>query len=665
MIASGKPVIPFGAWPSSLDAGAIAAGSSVLSELRCGPRGPGWLEQRPADRGRVTLVHPDRTGQPEDWLPAPPRGMQAAPWSVRTRVHEYGGGAWLPTGAGEFFVHDDDLHLATGAGAVHRLTRSRGAFRLADFCWDARRSRILAVCERCPTVDHPDADATTRERSDPEPAASLVALPVNPRTGEAGNLVTLHEGHDFYAAPRLDDAGDQLAFVAWDHPNMPWDGSLLFVAAVADDGRLLEATLVAGGAAESVQQPVWLAGGALAFVSDANGFWNVYRYDASGIYCVLDDGAEYADPPWVFGTASVARVGADHVVAARLREGTSELVLIDTATRFATPLDAGWIEHRSLAAGDRCVYFIGARSDAPPAVVCLPLDGSPGRELVRERMPELPPQAVSRAAFRTFRARDGEQVHAYFYAPLNPACSGPADARPPLLVLAHGGPTARTSAALNLRIQFFTSRGWAVLDVDYRGSAGHGRAYRDALNGRWGELDVTDCEDAALGVVGARLADPERIAIRGSSAGGYTVLSALTSSTLFRAGASYYGIGDLESLARTTHKFESRYLDRLVGGAEVHRARSPLFHVDRLRSPVIFFQGTEDRVVPPGQARAMAAAARERGVTAVLIEFHGEGHGFRLSSSIQHALRAEYAFYCRAFGISPAEPLIDLDLENP
>jgi len=400
------------------------------------------------------------------------------------------------------------------------------------------------------------------------------------------------------------------------------------------------------------------------FLSDLNGFWNLYRYDDSGLYCLLEDGAEYAEPPWVLGESTTVPVGPTHVVARRWLDGAGELVLVDVTRGFASPLCSTWIDYQSLCALPGALYCIASRADGPDALIRVALDGSGSTQLHSASMPAIEPADVARASAEVLVGRDGNGIHVNLYEPCSAAYAGPVDTRPPLLVLVHGGPTARAHPALNLRIQYFTSRGWMALEVDYRGSSGYGRRYREALNGLWGLLDVTDCEDAAQALVRARRVDPERIAIRGSSAGGLTVLAALTNSPTFRAGTSLYGIGDLTALARDTHKFESRYLDTLVGGPAALTARSPIHQADRITAPILLLQGSEDRVVPPAQAHSMLDALRARRVPAAYIEFPGEGHGFRTAAHIERALESEYAFYCRVFGLVPTAPLPALEIEN-
>lgn len=632
----------YGNWRSPLQAEEIAAGAIALRDLRSHGHTLYWLESRPAEKGRTTLMA-FRSGEPA-------MELTPEPFNVRTRVHEYGGGAYLPTAGGVFFVNWSDQRIYRFAdGAISAVTRNDESLRFADFCWDDVRKRLIAVTEE--------------HGAGSEPINRLQALdPEKP-----GAVATLHEGHDFYSSPSVSRDGTQLAFVCWDHPNMPWDGCQLVRSGFGPHGELADDVIVAGGADESVQQPEWLGTDALTFLSDRNGYWNLYRYDESGQYCALEDGAEYGVPQWVFGVRQFAGVSDSHVMAAR-QGPEPELVMIDTVGGFATPMtDAGGAAGLgSLVKWDGNVCCIAEYPDRLPAIVRCPLDGSPPTPIHQAGTAPLGPDLISRAESIQYPTRDGKTAFAYYYRPRNPdyPVTGAEAERPPLLVMSHGGPTAAASKALNLRIQYYTTRGWAVVDVDYRGSSGYGRAYRQALNGQWGVLDVTDCEDAVRYLIDQGLADADRIAIRGGSAGGFTTLAALTRSRIFRAGASHYGIGDLHALARDTHKFESRYLHTLIGSEAALDDRSPITHADALSAPVIFFQGSDDRVVPPGQSRQMAKALRERGIPVAYVEFAGEGHGFRRAENIARSLRNEHEFFCRVFGLMGADDVNDLEIEN-
>lgn len=638
-------ILPYGSWPSPLAAEALVAGVVGLTALKAHGRFLYWLEARPEEGGRTTLVRLD-----PDTADGVAEELTPAPFNVRSRVHEYGGGAYRPSDAGVFFVNftDQNLYRIEQDGAVTQLTHSDARERFADFVVDAPRKRLLSVCER-----HGDDGAVDN---------CLMSV-----AWADGATEIVAQGHDFYSSPRLDGSGKRLAFVAWDHPNLPWDGTTLYLTELNDSGAPTELTTLAGGSQESVQQPQWLADGSLLYLSDANGFWNLYRFDESGSYVVLEDGADYGGPPWGFDTRSYVDAGADHVIAVRQGQSAQECVLVNARNTMASPLQpdpAPWCGFDSpcVIAGD--FYFIGRYPNRSPTVERLPLRGGQARTLKAAGGPTLDEADVSRAEALRFPTRDGAEAYAYYYPPCQGSIRGAEQERPPLVVMSHGGPTAAASPAFSLLTQYYTTRGWAVLDVNYRGSTGYGRAYRKALDGHWGLMDVSDCEDGVRYLARGGRIDPARVAIRGGSAGGYTTLAALTTTSTFRAGASHYGIGDLRALARDTHKFESRYLDSLLGGEGALTERSPINHLDGLACPVIFFQGSEDRIVPPNQSQAMTQALRSRAIPTAYLEFEGEGHGFRDGRNIVRAVRSEVAFFSRVFHIDAADPDPDLIIEN-
>ncbi|MEM8766707.1 MAG: prolyl oligopeptidase family serine peptidase [Pseudomonadota bacterium] len=637
--------LPYGSWPSPLAADALVEGVVGLSSLQAQGGYLYWLEARPEEGGRSTLVRLDPRA-PD----AVAEELTPAPYNVRSRVHEYGGGAYRAHDAGVFFVNfaDQNLYRIGSDGTVAQLTEGDSQERFADFAVDAERERLLCICER----HHEDGSVEN----------SLVSV-----AWTDGRTADVARGHDFYAAPRLSANGGRLAFVAWDHPNMPWDGTTLYVTDLDAEGMPTELMTLAGGAQESVQQPLWLADDSLVYLSDANGFWNLYRFDDSGSYVVLEDGADYGGPPWGLDTRSYADAGADHLIAVRQGPSAQEFVLVNARNTMASPLQpdpAPWCGFDSPCVIGGDLYFIGRYPHRSPSIERLPLRGGQAVTLKAAGGPALNDADVSWAEALSFPTRDGAEAYGYFYAPKRAAIEGPEDERPPLVVMSHGGPTAAASPAFSLLTQYYTTRGWAVLDVNYRGSTGYGRSYRKALDGHWGLLDVSDCEDGVRHLAGARRIDPDRVAIRGGSAGGYTTLAALTTTGTFRAGASHYGIGDLHALARDTHKFESRYLDNLLGNDEALAERSPINHLDGLRCPVIFFQGSEDRVVPPNQSQAMASALRERDIPTAYLEFQGEGHGFRDGRNIVRAVRSEVSFFSRVFHIEAADPHPDLSIDN-
>jgi dipeptidyl aminopeptidase/acylaminoacyl peptidase len=611
-------------------ASAVATGMGSMAELSVADGAAMWLESRPREGGRVTLVRSAGSGREE---------LTPAPWNVRSRVHEYGGGAFTRAADGIWFVNAADQNVyAIEPSGIRQITTSSVATRFADLEYDPLRGRLHAVCER-----HLANGSVVNE---------LVAIDLT-----TGSLLTLHEGRDFYASPRLAPDGATLAALAWDHPNMPWDGTQLVALRLSAEG-VADETVIAGGARESILQPAWDETGALCFLSDRSGWWNLYRHDAAGTHAACPDDAEYGSPPWAFGLRDYALLGRGFAAAVRRTEGSQELVLVELESGLQSPLHEGCVGYSYLVAQPGALCFVGHHSDRPPAIVRLDLGTREQTELARGALPGLDPVRFSHARHLAVSTRDERRTWCFYYAPSH------APNPPPLMVMSHGGPTSAANASLSLLVQFYTSRGWAVADVNYRGSTGYGVTYRRALDGRWGELDVQDCEDVARHLIGRGLADPSRVAIRGGSAGGFTTLAALTRTTTFRAGASHYGIADLEILARDTHKFESHYLDSLLGSPDALVERSPIHHIDGFRCPVIFFQGGEDRVVPPNQTESMVAALDRRKLPVACMMFPDEGHGFRAADNIVRALEGEYVFLCRVLDLPVPSEMPPIEIRN-
>ncbi|MFL5336286.1 MAG: alpha/beta hydrolase family protein [Geminicoccaceae bacterium] len=641
------PIVrPYGTWPSPISAELITGTQVGLASPWLDGADVYWAESRPLEGGRVTLIRRDRDGAQLEVTPAP--------FNLRTRVHEYGGRAFTARNGvvvGVEFRDQRVYRLEQGKPPQPLTPESGGKLRYADLVLDPSRGRVLAIRE-----DH---------RGDGEPVNTLVALGLE---GDPGEGEILAGGHDFFAYPRPSPDATQLAWITWDHPNMPWDSSQLWVAGLDEAGFPLAPVAVETGAEESLVQPEWSPGGQLHVVSDRSDFWSLYRVDGQALVPVALIAAELAGPLWNLGARWYDFIDDGTALAIATERGRSRLVRLDLATGADATVDLPFVEYAGVtcAAGRALVQALA--EDAPGAIVLIELDQPEFQVVASGGVLDLGQAVIARAEHITFASGDGRQAFALYYPPTNPDSAAPDGELPPLVVRSHGGPTGRASPALNLQIQFWTSRGFAVVDVDYAGSTGYGRAYRSLLDGKWGVLDVEDCIAAARHLAEIGKADPDRLAIRGGSAGGYTTLCALTFHDCFKAGASWYGIGDLEALLRDTHKFESRYLDRLVGpwpeSAEIYRARSPIHHTDGLSCPVIFLQGLDDKVVPPNQAEAMIDALRRKGVAVAYLPFPGEGHGFRAAGAIQRAMLAEYAFFCRVFGISPAEGLPGLEIEN-
>ncbi|HYL79980.1 MAG TPA: S9 family peptidase, partial [Candidatus Acidoferrum sp.] len=495
-----------------------------------------------------------------------------------------------------------------------------------------------------------------------EPANTIVS--VDPERGGPGEI--LLAGRDFYAAPRLDPGGTRLAYLAWDHPHMPWDGAQLWVVPVRGDGSLGAPEHLAGGDRESAIQPSWSPEGMLHFVSDRTGWWNLYRVSDQKVEALTELEAEFAQPPWVFGMSHYAF--ARRLVCTYTQTGAWKLASLDSAGRRLVPADVPHTGFASVRSDGRRVVLLAGSPTEPWSVISL--DPDSGRKEVVRRATELrfDPGYLSTPAAIEFPTAGARTAHGIFYAPRNKDFVAPEGERPPLLVMIHGGPTSATSTVLRLGIQYYTSRGIAVLDVNYGGSTGYGREYRERLYGQWGVVDVEDCCHGAHHLATQGLADSKRLAITGGSAGGYTALASLAFRDVFAAGASHYGVSDCEILARETHKFEARYLDTLIGPyperRDLYLERSPLYHLEGLRRPVIFFQGLDDKVVPPNQAEMMWSALRERGVPTAYVPFPGEQHGFRRAENIRRALEGEFYFFSRVFRFAPADAIEPVPIQN-
>lgn len=642
---------PYGSWTSPLSAQQVAAAAISLGYATARFGQLYWTESRPADQGRTALVAV-RAGSSN-----PAADVTPAEFNLRTRVHEYGGRPYATVGDAIVFSHfvDQRLHLQC-AGAPPRAFTPPG-YRYADGAASRDGRRLFAVRE-----DHSAAG---------EPVNSIVAL--DPTQDAAGNV--LFDAADFVAYPRP-SADGRLAFIAWHHPSMPWDATTMHVGTLTDTG-LRDVCVVAGGADapnESVLEPVWADDGTLYFLSDRSGFWNLYRWRGQAVERVTDIDADFGGPLWNLGITTYALTGDGQALARVCREAVDSLVRIDLASGAVTLLPLPFVSFGSIGLLDaRTGFAIAAAADAPPALITIDLATGDHWVVRAAADSPLPAALVSPAESIRFVTRPGadgvsRSAQAFFHPPHNPAFCGPAEEAPPLIVLLHGGPTSHAAPTLNLAIQYWTTRGFAVVNVNYGGSSGFGRAYRDRLLGEWGVVDLADAVAAVDHLAGTGRVNGARVAIRGGSAGGYTVLAALAFTRRFAAGINYFGIADLESLAADTHKFESRYLDRLIAplpqGLPIYRARSPIHHLQALDGALITFQGSEDKAVPPEQSRRIVAAVRARGRPVAYIEFDGEQHGFRNAQNIARALDAELYFLGRIFGFVPADAIDAVKIDN-
>ena len=638
-------VTPYGSWKSPITSDLIVSETIGLGQIALDGQDVYWVEGRPTEGGRYVIVRRMLDGRTTDVTPPP--------FNARTRVHEYGGGAFAVADGTVYFSNFSDQRLyRQDPGAEPRPITPEADLRYADGIIDHRRSRMICVRE-----DHTDPGR--------EAVNAIVSLDLE---GDDSGGQVLVSGNDFYSSPRLSPDGSRLAWLTWNHPNMPWDGTELWVGELVADGSLGQSERVAGGEDESIFQPEWSPDGVLHFVSDQTGWWNLYRWRDGRVEPFIKVEAEFGLPQWVFGMSTYAFESTSRILCAYTQQGTWRLASLNTTTGELEPIEIPYsgTEYVQVASG-RVVFLAGSPTE-PTSVVQLNLAT---RELgVLRRSSEIMIDAghLSIPQEIEFPTERGLTAYAFFYAPQNRDYVAPPGERSPLLVISHGGPTGKASSTLNLVIQYWTSRGIAVLDVNYGGSIGYGRAYRERLEGQWGIVDVDDCVNGARYLVEQGAVDGNRLAIRGGSAGGYTTLSALTFRDIFKAGASYFGVSDLEALAKDTHKFESRYLDRMVGPyperRDLYRERSPIHFTHRLSCPMILFQGLEDKVVPPDQAETMFEAVRAKGLPVAYLPFEGEQHGFRRAENIKRALDAELYFYSRVFGFELADPVEAVPIEN-
>ena len=638
-------VAPYGSWKSPITSDLIVSKTIGIGSLVIKQDDIYWLEKRPQEKGRNLIVgYSNHRGL---------KNITPSPLSVRSKIHEYGGGA--------FTIEKDTIYFSSYSdGRIYQqvLNKQPQALtnkvqqRYGDIIVDSSRNRLICVCE-----DHSPTDR--------EAINNIISIDLD--TGRIRNLIT---GADFYSSPRLSPNGEHLAWLSWNHPDMPWDSTYLWLAKINHDGSIEKPELVAGGQVESICEPKWSPSGELYFASDRTNWWNLYRRNQDGSVEILHEmAAEFAYPHWVFGLSTYAFAGRNRLVCAYSTNGYWHLGNINTETKQFKEIKTKYTNISDLQATESgFAVFIGGLPTETTAVVKLNLDT--GQEQILKRTGDLTidPGYLSLPEAIAFPTTDNLTAYAWYYPPVNQDYVAPSGELPPLIVKSHGGPTAAAAVDLNLRIQYWTSRGFGYLDVNYGGSIGYGREYRQRLEGKWGIVDVDDCVNGAKFLVSQGKVDGDKLVITGSSAGGYTTLAALTFRNTFKAGASYYGVSDLEILAKDTHKFESRYLDRLVGKYPEERSiyleRSPIHFTEQLNCPVIFFQGLEDKVVPPNQAEMMFQAIKEKGLPVAYVPFEEEAHGFRISENIKKALDSEYYFYARIFGFQSGESVNAIQIIN-
>ncbi len=645
---SGKKTTPYGSWASPITPDLLLKGTVHMRNqmLRWDGDDLYWSELRPYEAGRIVVCRRAADGTIAD---VTPQGFNA-----RSRVHEYGGGHYAVKDGTVFFTNfkDQRLYRQEHGGAPRAIT-PEADIRHADMLIDTERNLVFAVRE----------DHTT---GTPEPVNTIVALDAEGKR----DPITIASGNDFYSSPKLSPDGKRLAWQTWNHPNMPWDESEIWVGELDRDGNVLSSRKIAGGRNESVLQPEWSPSGELYFVSDRNDWWNLYRARGEGDEPVCRRAAEFGAPQWAFGQRFYAFRGdkPEEIVCIYSDAGGARLGRID--------LDTGQLHHIELfyttlgnvqVSGNKAAMYAGS-STLADRVLVIDLE-----TLAQEVVKVANPAHIESGYFSIpkpieFPTERGLTAHAFYYAPRNQDHEAPAGEKPPLVVHCHGGPTGSAGPTYPFEYQYWTSRGFALVDVNYGGSSGYGRAYRQRLNGNWGVVDVDDCINAARHLVEQGLVDGDRVSITGGSAGGFTVLLSLTRRDFYNAGASHYGIGDLELFVKETHKFESRYCEALVGPyperADVYRERSAIHYADNMKCPVILFQGAEDKIVPPDQAETFVEACRQKHLPYAYVLFEGEQHGFRQDKNIRRAFEGELSFLAQVFGFEPADDIEPVKIEN-
>ena len=639
-----KPTVaPYGSWRSPISAQMLVQGAVRFGDIATDGDTVYWIEGRPEEQGRYVIVRRTADGTIEDVLPKP--------FSARTTVHEYGGGALAVYDGTIFFTNYADQQVwQIMPGHAPQAITAEAKMRFADYAYDASRNRLVAVGE-----DH--------AQNDHEPANRIVAVALGD-----GKVTTLAEGADFYSNPRISPNGKSLSWLQWHHPNMPWDGSELMVAPIEADGSLGKPRVVAGGNDESIFQPTWSPDGTLYFVSDRSNWWNLYAERDGKVVPILPMDAEFGTPQWVFGMTTFGFQPDGTIIARATQAGRWNLLRIDPNSGKHETIKLPYTNISSIDVAGNHVFLTAGSPTEPESLIDVALPS--GKFDVLRRSSAINPNSASTSVPEAieFPTGNNQTAHAFYYPPTNREFTGPPDEAPPLLVLIHGGPTAATAAQFRLTTQYWTSRGFGVCDVNYGGSTGYGREYRNRLRDNWGVVDVADAANAARHLADQGKADPMKLVIRGGSAGGYTTLACLTFSDVFRCGASLYGISDLALMAHDTHKFESRYLDQLVGPYPKeearYRERSPIFHLEKFVRPVILLQGLEDKIVPPNQAELILDSLKKRGVPVAYVPFAGEQHGFRKAENIIRAHEAELYFYARILGFEPADKIEPVEIFN-
>lgn len=641
---AGQKTAAYGSWKSPISSDMIVQGTISLVGMCFDGADRYWVEARPSEAGRNVLMRQAANGMVEEITPAP--------FNVRDRVHEYGGAPFVIHEGMVYFSNfaDNLLYVRKPDGTIEAMTSDTKKY-YADGVIDPLRNRLILVRE-----DHTNSDIFAE--------TTLVSM-----NADGSNEQIVVSGNDFYANPRFSPDGRHFAWLTWNHPNMPWDETELWVADVMADGSLQNERKVAGGNQSSVIQPVWSPDNQLYFVSDKSNWWNIMRLEHDGaVTTVCPMEAEFGSPSWAFGISDYAFVDPDNIICTYSQNGRKYLATLGVASGRLALVETEDTYFTSIHSNGGKIGYIGASPVSFPHIVVSNPDGSEVEVLKSSAALQVSDDYICVPESIAFPTEGGKTAYAIFYPPKNPDFVAPGQEKPPLLVHVHGGPTAASQAVLNLSTQYWTSRGIAVVDVNYGGSTGYGREYRDRLKGNWGIVDVDDSANAALYLAKRGDVDEDRLAIAGGSAGGYTTLASLVFKDVYRAGASHFGLSELEVFVNETHKFESRYMDGLLGpypeAKDVYYNRSPINFTDQLSCPVIFFQGLDDKIVPPNQAELMVEALRKKGLPVAYVAFAGEGHGFRMSENIKRSLDGEFYFYSRVFGFTPADDIEPVQIDN-
>jgi len=649
-------ISPYGSWISPVKANLLASASIGLGAVKVSGQDVYWSESRPMEKGRVVVVRHTPEGTQADLTPPG--------FNTRTTVHEYGGGSYFVHGKIIFFSNytDQRLYRIDPDKEPRPITpepQAEGGLRYADGRMMPDGRKIVCVRQRLL-----DNGKENKQPAIPQYANELVVLPAD---GSAEPKV-IASGHDFYSNPRPSPNGRKLAWLCWDHPRMPWDGTELWVADLALDGTLSNPQRIAGGPDESIFQPEWGWRDELYFISDGTNWWNLYAWRDGTIRPLAPLEAELGAPQWVFGQTMYVVLADGRIACIYSQDGSDHLGVIPAGGGSLQAVKLDYTAFDSLATDGERLWVAGGSPTESAAILMVNPKSGQVDVIQRSSTLEIDPGYISIPRSIEFPTENGLTAHALFYPPANRDYKAPRGEKPPLIVISHGGPTGSTDALFSLGIQYWTSRGFGVVDVNYGGSTGYGRAYRQRLNGQWGVVDVQDCINATCFLIAQGEADGQRVIVRGGSAGGYTTLVALTMHRFFVAGASHFGIADLESFAVDTHKFESRYLDSLIGpypeAKDLYRQRSPIHYVDQISCPVILFQGLEDRVVPPSQAEIMVRALEAKKLPYAYLAFEGEQHGFRKAENIQRCAEAELYFYSRVFGFELGESVEPVEIKN-